>query len=85
MTITPLQALSLLNDPFMLQQAEFYAQRLQRERQDIQGQIERAYQLALARPPSPLERELLAAYAKKHGLSNACRVIWNLNEFLFVD
>jgi len=24
-------------------------------------------------------------YAKTHGLANACRVILNLNEFVFVD
>jgi hypothetical protein len=85
LTITPLQALSLLNDPFMLQQAEFFAQRLQVERHDLPRQIDRAYQLALARSPTPQEQELLTAYAKKHGLANACRVLWNLNEFLFVD
>jgi hypothetical protein len=84
-TITPLQALSLLNDPFMLQQAEFFAERLKQERQDVAGQIERAYQLVLGRSPTTQERQLLVDYAKKHGLENACRVLWNLNEFLFID
>ena len=31
------------------------------------------------------EGEALAAYAKKHGLPNACRVLFNLNGFAFVD
>ena len=37
------------------------------------------------REPSKTESEQLTAYAKKHGLANACRVILNLNEFVFVD
>jgi hypothetical protein len=31
------------------------------------------------------ELSLLVAYSKEHGNSNACRVIVNLNEFVFVD
>ena len=29
--------------------------------------------------------DALAAYAQKHGLANACRVMLNSNEFLFVE
>ena len=31
------------------------------------------------------ERKELAGYAAKHGLANLCRVLFNSNEFLFVD
>ena len=39
----------------------------------------------LHRALEPQERDTLADYAKEYGLPNACRVILNLNEFVFVD
>jgi hypothetical protein len=27
----------------------------------------------------------LVGYASRHGLDNACRVLFNANEFLFID
>jgi hypothetical protein len=44
-----------------------------------------AVRLALGREPTTVERKALASHAKEHGLANACRVILNLNEFVFVD
>jgi len=84
-TLTALQALSTLNDPFVLRQCEHFAARLQRESADLSVQIDRAYTLALSRPPRPSEAGLLRAYARKHGLANACRVLFNSSEFMFVD
>ena len=49
------------------------------------GRVTAAFRLALGREPTPSERDALAAYAREHGLANACRVILNLNEFVFVD
>ena len=48
-------------------------------------QIERAVLLAWGRPPHDEEQRLLAGYAEQHGLAAACRVIFNSNEFMFVD
>src|SRR5207248_226564 len=84
-TLTALQALALLNDPFMVRQAEHFAARLKKATADPGTQIAAAYRLALGRPPGVEERAALAAYAGKHGLANACRVLFNLNEFVFVD
>jgi hypothetical protein len=84
-TLTALQALALLNDPFMIRQAEFFAERLKRQSPDPGRRIEAAYRLAFGRPPRADERALLAGYAKKHGLVNACRLLFNANEFLFID
>jgi hypothetical protein len=39
----------------------------------------------LCREPTAEERQALEAYAKAHGLPNTCRVMLNLNEFVFVD
>ncbi len=84
-TLTALQALALLNDPFMVRQAEYCAERVGKMSGNIDGQIEAAYRLALGRPPRADEREALAGYAKKHGLANACRLLFNVNEFVFID
>jgi hypothetical protein len=84
-TMTALQALATLNDAFVLRQCEHFAARLQRERKTVSEQIARAYELALSRAPSETERAKLAAFAEKHGLASACRVLFNSNEFMFID
>lgn len=84
-TVTALQALATLNNPFVLRQSAHFAARLERETQTLEAQIYRAYELALSRSATPDEITRLAAYGRKHGLANACRVIFNLSEFAFVD
>jgi mono/diheme cytochrome c family protein len=84
-TLTALQALALLNDPFMVRQAEHFAERVKRGSDDPARQIDAACRLALGRLPRPEEREALVAYAARHGLAAACRVLFNTNEFVFID
>ena len=83
-TTTSLQALAILNDPFILKQCEHLAARLAQSG-TLEQQIEQAYQLALNRPPTTEESQKLAAFARKQGLPNLCRFIFNLSEFMFVD
>ncbi|MGH7192616.1 MAG: DUF1553 domain-containing protein, partial [Candidatus Saccharimonadales bacterium] len=85
-TTTPLQALALLNDSFMLRMAERFAERLCDEAGgDMAAQIDRAYRLAFSRPVGPDERAVAAAFVSQHGLAALCRVIMNANEFLYVE
>ncbi|HEY7115751.1 MAG TPA: PSD1 and planctomycete cytochrome C domain-containing protein [Tepidisphaeraceae bacterium] len=84
-TLTPLQALALLNDRFMIRMADHFAQRLAKSSPDLAIQIDTACRLAYGRPPTDLEKPTLAEIAQKHGLANTCRLIFNSNEFLFVD
>jgi hypothetical protein len=84
-TITALQALATLNNPFVLKQCEHLAARLEKERPNLESQITHAFELALNRPPTNSEQSRFLDYANKHGLPNACRVLFNMNEFLFVD
>ncbi len=84
-TLTAVQALALLNDPLMVQQSEHFATRLRAHGTDPRRQIEYAYRLALARPPSTEETRILADYAGRRGTANLARLIFNSNEFLFVD
>jgi hypothetical protein len=84
-TLTALQALALLNDPFMVHQAGHFAERLRRTTPSPEGQVELAYRLAFGRPPTAEERAAVLAHARRHGLADACRVLFNANEFVFVD
>ena len=55
---TPAQALALLNDPFVLQQADVWASRLVARTGDtVESRINGMLETALCRSPSPDERE----------------------------
>jgi hypothetical protein len=84
-TLTALQALALLNDPFVIKQSELLADRLTAANLKLGGRIEIAYKLTLGRSPTPDERSALVDFASKHGLANACRLLFNTNEFVFID
>jgi hypothetical protein len=84
-TITALQALALLNDPFVVRQAEALAARLEAGSVDPARQVESAFRLAFGRPPRTDERAALLEYTMRHGTVNMCRLIFNMNEFVFVD
>jgi hypothetical protein len=84
-TMTAVQALALLNDPLLIEQSRRLADRLRTHSSDFSAQLELLYRLALSRAPKPQERDLLAAYSMENGLENLCRLVFNSNEFLFVD
>jgi hypothetical protein len=85
-TLTALQALALLNDPFILRQAGHFADRLRTDRPgDVAGQVDLATRLALGRHPTADEYARWSRYVEKHGLANACRLLFNANEFVFID
>jgi hypothetical protein len=82
-SVTALQALALLNDRFMIRQSEHFSARLGKAG-DTGAQVRQAYRLALGRVPSEKESATMTAYAGKHGMANACRVLLNSNEFVFI-
>jgi hypothetical protein len=85
-SLSALQALAMLNNGFMVVQAEEFARRVrQAAGDDPDRQVRRAFLLGIGREPAAAEREALVALAAAHGLANACRAILNLNEFSFVD
>ena len=84
-SLSPLQALAMLNNGFVLTQAQHLATRVQQERGDLLAQVERAHALALGRGPDPVSRTKLVAFARTEGLPALCRLLLNLNEFTFVD
>jgi hypothetical protein len=92
-TTTPVQALYLLNDPFLHQQSESFAKRLLATAPNNSDRLRHAYQLALSRPPSSTELKdglaFLSAVTKKSDEKQAwkamTRVLFRLNEFVYID
>ncbi|MEX1223986.1 MAG: DUF1553 domain-containing protein, partial [Pirellulales bacterium] len=85
-TTTALQSLTLLNDPFMLQQAGYLAERAEREAGgSIDEQVAHVYQLVLTRKPTSDELAAAAQFVEEHSLFHLCRVLYNSNEFLYID
>jgi len=85
-TSTPLQALALLNNKFMEDCAERFAERLRREApDDIAAQVRRAYELCFARQATDAEVAFGQGFASKHGLTQLCLVLLNANEFSCID
>jgi hypothetical protein len=90
-SVTALHALSMLNDKFIVRQAEHIAECGMRNAEcgvavgGLEKQVTAIYRLILLRTPTPKELHAVSAFAAKHGLANACRVLLNSNEFVFVD
>lgn len=85
-TVTPLQALSLLNHSFSLRMADQFANRLTSEAGDsVDGQVRLAYRLLYAREASDDETRFSHDFIKRRSLAAFCRAMWNSSEFLFVD
>ncbi len=82
---TPLQALNLFNSRFMLQQAELFAERLEREHAgDSTAQVQRALQLCCGRAAEPDELQDALTLIRQDGLPTFCRALLNCNEVAFI-
>ncbi|MFN7921916.1 MAG: PSD1 and planctomycete cytochrome C domain-containing protein [Bryobacteraceae bacterium] len=80
-TVAP-QAFTLMNGDFTAQSAKAFAARVRSAAGDDRDkQVDRAFRLALARPPSASE----AAKARNASLEQLAVVLFNLNEFLYLE
>ncbi len=90
-SVTPIQALALYNGDFVNEESQHFAARVQQIAGDSQRrQIETAFQIALGRLPRDAElqrmKQLLdAADSQAQGLVGLCRVLYNANEFIYID
>ncbi len=84
-SLSPLQALAMMNNGLTVVMAGHLAERVAREALGLEAQARRAFALALSREHEADELAPLIRHAKREGLENVCRVILNLNEFCFVD
>jgi len=84
-TITPLQALTQLNNQLVLSMSFHFAKRVEALTKEPRAQAVYAVRFAFSRDARADEAATIEVYIRKHGLSNACRLLLNLNEFVFVD
>jgi hypothetical protein len=79
------QALALLNSADVTEAAKVLAGRLEQEWPSREGQIVQAYRLALGRRPTEAEGRLAREFLAVSPLSELCRALFNVNEFVYID
>ena len=84
-SVSALQALALLHNPFVVHQSEVLAGRLDAAHPSLPARVRAAGEAVLGRAPSADEAAEWATYAGRHGLANLCRLLFNSNEFMFVN
>ena len=81
---TPLQALNLMNSPFVVEQSDFIAARAEKEAGKGAAGVKRCFELLLGRKPTPNELKASLAVSEKRGLKFVARALINSNEFAFI-
>ena len=90
-SVTALQALEMYNGDLVSAEAPHFANRVQAQAGDrVEDQVRCAFELALGRSPekselSQLSRLVSESENRRSGLVGLCRVIFNTNEFVYVD
>ena len=82
---SPLQALAVLNNALVLSMSREAGAAMASEGENLSAQVLLAHRRILGRDPVPSEQAALLDYATRFGMTNCCRVLFNLNEFSFVD
>ncbi len=85
----PAQALVMLNDPFVLQQAEVWSRRLLALPLEDGERLRRMFRQALAREPTPRELQAMLAFlreapSRKQAWEELCHAVLNMKEFVFI-
>jgi hypothetical protein len=92
----PAQALTLLNDPFVLQQCERWAERLLAEPQTTEQRINQLYLAAFSRPATNEEIAVAADFIRQQSVdrnlpeddkrlwADLCHVLVNVKEFIYL-
>jgi hypothetical protein len=85
----PAQALILMNDPFVHNQAEVWAKRVSAEKGSVEDRVRGMYVDAFARPPTPAELQacqaFLGATPDVRRWADLGHVLINTKEFYFVN
>jgi hypothetical protein len=84
-TVAP-QALALMNGEFAVAQSEKFAERVKKVAGDSpEAAVETGFKLAFGRAPSAAERDTGLEYLKRNTLARLCLLLFNMNEFVYVD
>jgi Protein of unknown function (DUF1553)/Protein of unknown function (DUF1549) len=84
-SVTAPQALALLNAADVVAASKETADRLAKESTSTNDRIQRAYRLILGRAPTADEESLAHDFLSQSPLTELCRALFNVNEFVFVD
>jgi hypothetical protein len=92
----PAQALILMNDPFVVEQAKKWSERLVAQPSTPKARIEHMYQATFSRPPTELElrdsrsfldrqaSELATGLEDPRVWADLAHVLWNVKEFIYL-
>ena len=93
----PAQSLMMMNDPFVLQQASTWAERILAQPGTVKERITNLFENALARPPSDVQLESARQFVKHqarlyevpeddiHVWADLCHVLFNMKEFIYLN
>jgi hypothetical protein len=92
-TISPMQALELLNNEVVGEWSRAFANRVRNDRGlELEAQVERAWRIAYQRPATSEELQLTLGFLEKQRaagstspLADLCHVLMNSNEFLYIN
>ncbi len=86
-SVTVQQALALWNNAMVARQAEHFAEALAASGSaaNLDAQVTQACEWVWGRSPTTAELSELGAFARHHGLANLGRLLFNSNEFMFVQ
>jgi hypothetical protein len=98
---TPLQALFMMNDPFVYSQSAEFAKHLLADAPEDAGRVDLAYRRVFGRPPGPEETAAAVDYLRRYreelpeqtapaqrdrdAMASLARVLFGSNEFMYVD
>lgn len=84
-SVTALQSLALLNNALVISLSKHFAKQLDGTDGSVREKSVAGYHSAIGRQPTKEEARQLTQFAEEFGLENLCRMLFNLNEFAFVD
>jgi mono/diheme cytochrome c family protein len=84
-TTTALQSLSLMNNAMVLRLSKAFASRVAHGAEGVDAQVQRAFQLALNRPPTSAELDISRSLVKDQGLEALAWGLFNASEFLYLN
>jgi hypothetical protein len=79
------QALALLNSADVAVAAKNLANRLEREATTAEDRIVLGFRLTLGRRPSENETRMANEFLRSSSLTELCRALFNVNEFVYLD
>ena len=90
-SVTALQSLAMYNGELINEEAKHFADRVRKEAgPNVRAELQRAFELAFdrrmnAREESRLVDFVMSAPTPQEGLAGMCRILFNSNEFIYMD